>query len=96
MRGERVRDVRELDVSDLQRILKKSVMTNAEFNEILRERTKDFAVKILKFLADVPYNASTKILTYQLGKSATSVGASFRAFAEGDQKMKSFPKYASW
>jgi hypothetical protein len=52
--------VREIDVSDLERILKKSVMTNAEFNEIFRERTRDFAVRILKFLADVPYNAGTK------------------------------------
>jgi four helix bundle protein len=67
-------------------------MTNAEFNEIFRGRTKDFAVRILKFLADVPYNASTKILTYQLGKSATSVGANFRAFCRGRSKNEKFSK----
>lgn len=64
-------------------------MTTAEFNEIFRNRTKNFAVRILRFWADVPYNACTKI-SYQLGKSATSVGANFRAFVEADRKMKSF------
>lgn len=67
-------------------------MTNAEFNEIFRKRTKDFAVRILKFLEDIPYNACTKILSYQLGKSATSVGANFRAFCRGRSKNEKFSK----
>jgi four helix bundle protein len=67
-------------------------MTNAEFNEIFRKRTKAFAVRVLKFLADVPYNTGTKILSYQLGKSASSVGANFRAFCRGRSKNEKFAK----
>lgn len=67
-------------------------MTNAEFNEMFRNRTKDFAVRILKFLAKIPYNVSTKIISYQLGKSATSVGANFRAFCRGRSKNEKFSK----
>jgi hypothetical protein len=70
-------------------------MTNAEFNEIFRQRTKTFAIRALRLLADVPYNTGTKILGYQFGKSATSVGANFGHFAVADQKKKSFPKFSS-
>lgn len=67
-------------------------MTNAEFNEIFRKRTKTFAVRVLQFLATVPYNTGTKIMSYQLGKSATSVGANFRAFCRGRSKAEKFAK----
>ena len=67
-------------------------MTNAEFNELFRKRTKDFAVRVLKFLSAIPYNACTKIMTFQLGKSATSVGANFRAFCRGRSKNEKFSK----
>ena len=49
-------------------------------------------MRTLKFLADVPYNASTKNLTFQLGKSAISVGANFRAFCRGRSKNEKFSK----
>ena len=67
-------------------------MTNAEFNEVFRKRTKDFAVKVLLFLTTVPYNTSTRIMSFQLGKSATSVGANFRAFCRGRSKNEKFSK----
>jgi four helix bundle protein len=67
-------------------------MTNAEFNEIFRQRTKTFAIRALRLLADVPYNTGTKILGYQFGKSATSVGANFRAFCRGRSKKEKFSK----
>jgi four helix bundle protein len=67
-------------------------MTNAEFNEIFRNRTKTFAVNALLFLSKVPFNTGTKIMSYQLGKSATSVGANFRAFCRGRSKAEKFSK----
>jgi len=67
-------------------------MTNAEFNDMFRNRTQAFAVNVLHFLADVPFNTSTKILSNQLGRSATSVGANFRAFCRGRSKREKFAK----
>lgn len=67
-------------------------MTNAEFNEMFRKRTKTFAVGVLRFLTDVPYTNGTKILSYQLGKAATSVGANFRTFCRGRSKNEKFAK----
>lgn len=67
-------------------------MTNAEFNELFRNRTKEFAVRTLKFISAVPFNTATKIMTYQLGKSGTSVGANFRAFCRGRSKAEKFAK----
>jgi four helix bundle protein len=67
-------------------------MTNTEFNEVFRNRTKEFAVKVLLFLVTVPYNTCTRIMSFQLGKSATSVGANFRAFCRGRSKNEKFSK----
>ncbi len=67
-------------------------MTNAEFNDYFRKRTRDFAIKILKLINLIPYNTSTKIITYQLGKSATSVGSNFRTFCRGRSKAEKFAR----
>ncbi len=67
-------------------------MTNAEFNELFRKRTKDFGVRVLNFLSAVPFNTATKIMSYQLGKSGTSVGANFRAFCRGRSKAEKYSK----
>ncbi len=67
-------------------------MTNLEFNEKFRGRTRDFAVRVIKFLGMVPFNSATKILSNQLCKSATSVGANFRAFCRGRSKNEKFAK----
>lgn len=67
-------------------------MTNAEFNEQFRKRTQQFAVRSLRFIESVPFSTATKIMTYQYGKSATSVGANFRAFCRGRSKNEKFSK----
>lgn len=87
---ERVREVRSFLIITIKNI----VITNAEFNEQFRKRTKDFAVRVLKFLSTVPFNIATKIMSYQLGKSGTSVGVNFCAFFAGEgQKQKNILKY---
>ena len=67
-------------------------MTNAEFNEQFRRRTQQFAVRSLKFIESIPFNTATKIMTYQFGKSGTSVGANFRAFCRGRSKNEKYSK----
>ena len=67
-------------------------MTNAEFNEQFRRRTQQFAVRTLKFIESIPFNTATKIMTYQFGKSGTSVGENFRAFCRGGSKNENYSK----
>jgi four helix bundle protein len=67
-------------------------MTNAEFNETMRVRTEDLAVKTLLLIAPIPFNSATKVLTTQIAKSVSSVGANFRAFCRGRSKNEKFAK----
>ena len=68
-------------------------MTNEEFNEIFRKRTMTFVVRLLRFLEPIPFNTVTRVLTLQLTKAGTSVGANFRAFSRGRSNRRNFPKY---
>jgi four helix bundle protein len=44
----------------------------------LEKRTKEFALRIIKFVASLAKNRITDILGYQLVKSGTSIGANYR------------------
>ena len=44
----------------------------------LEDRTKRFAIAVFKMLKDIPYDVSTKVIGYQIGKSASSIGANYR------------------
>lgn len=65
---------------------KKRCMTNAEFREVLEERTTKFAIEVFKLLKDLPYDVPTKIISYQLGKSASSIGANYYEANRGESK----------
>jgi four helix bundle protein len=67
-------------------------MENEEFNELFRLRLKTFALNVIAFLESVPYNSVTKTLSQQLCRSATSVGANWRAFCRGRSKRERFAK----
>ena len=54
-----------------------SGMTNREFREQLEERTARYAVEVFKYLRELPYDVSTKVIAHQLGKSASSIGANY-------------------
>jgi four helix bundle protein len=47
--------------------------------EQLKQRTKTFAVKIVKFAASLPTDPITALIARQLVKSGTSVGANYRS-----------------
>lgn len=58
-------------------------MDNATFNEHFRNRTKVFGVQVFLLLDRLPQTTATRIIAFQLGKAASSVGANFRAFCRG-------------
>ena len=47
--------------------------------DILRQKTKKFALDIIKLASEIPDNPSGKVIRYQIVKSGTSVGANYRA-----------------
>ena len=55
----------------------KQNMTNRDFREALEERTARYAVEVFKYLRELPYDVSTKVIAHQLGKSASSIGANY-------------------
>ena len=67
-------------------------MDSDEFNEIFRERTKNFSVRTFKFLDHLPPTISTRVIAFQLGKSASSVGSNFRAFCRGRSAKERYAK----
>ena len=44
----------------------------------LEKRTKEFALRIIQFVSDLPRSKVTRVLGYQLLKSGTSIGANYR------------------
>ena len=52
-------------------------MTNSEFREVMEERTTRYAIDVFSFLRALPYDVAVKVIAYQLGKSASSIGANY-------------------
>ena len=67
-------------------------MTNAEFNQVLQKRILEFVVRVFNFIETLPNGTGKRIISYQLGKSASSVGANHRAFCRGRSKNEKFAK----
>ena len=59
-------------------------MTNLEFKTQLERRTKEFAVTAFKYLDALPKKVSTRVIAYQLGKSASSIGANYSSSMGSD------------
>ncbi len=53
-------------------------MDNKEFGKRMEERTRNFAIKILKLSASLPGTVEGKVVRNQITKSGTSVGANYR------------------
>ncbi|MEM9915508.1 MAG: four helix bundle protein [Planctomycetota bacterium] len=52
----------------------------------LRDRTKAFALRVMKLAEAMPKTQASKIVTNQLLRCATSVGANYRAACRGRSK----------
>jgi len=53
-------------------------MDNKEFGKKMEERTKRFAIYIIKFSTSLPGTVEGKIVRNQLTKAGTSIGANYR------------------
>ena len=62
-------------------------ITNAKFRESLEGRTTEFAVNVFKLLRNLPYDISVKIISHQLGKSASSIGANYHEANRAESKV---------
>jgi four helix bundle protein len=45
----------------------------------LKHRTKQYSLAILNLVELLPFSSSSKVVSYQIAKSGTSVGANYRA-----------------
>lgn len=62
------------------------------FAEQFRNRTKKFALGIIKYFQNLPKTEEAKILGRQLLRSATSVAANYRAVCRARSKAEFFAK----
>ncbi len=53
-------------------------MENKEFAKQLENRTKDFAISIIRLSITLPHSEEGKVLKNQLTKAGTSIGANYR------------------
>ncbi len=53
-------------------------MENKEFSRRLEERTKSFAIRIIKLSINLPGSVEGKVVRNQITKSGTSIGANYR------------------
>jgi len=63
-----------------------------KFIENLKRRTKKLATDVILFCDTLKNSRATPVITYQLIKSATSVGANYRAACRGRSKAEFFSK----
>jgi four helix bundle protein len=61
-------------------------MTNEEFAEQFKGRTKKWAVAVVQYAMTLPETPVTRVVRYQLIKSSTSTAANYRAACRGRSK----------
>ncbi len=62
------------------------------FIEDLKRRTKQIALNSINLSKEIPKNEEGRIILHQLIRSATSVGANYRAACRGRSKAEYFAK----
>ena len=60
--------------------------------ELMKTRTKQFALAVVRFCSDLPNREDIRIISRQLMRSATSVGANYRASQRGRSKKEFIAK----
>jgi four helix bundle protein len=58
----------------------------------LRDRTKNFAIQIIKFVESNKYSLASVIIAKQLLRSATSIASNYRAACRGRSKAEYYSK----
>ncbi len=67
-------------------------MKHEEFNEIMRQRTRAFAVAVIQYCNTLPVTQASRVISYQFIKAATSVGANYRAFCRARSRNERYAK----
>ena len=67
-------------------------LSNQEFNEKMREQTKQLALQIIALSDKLPNKESARVINRQLLRSATSIAANFRAACRGRSKAEFYSK----
>ncbi len=62
--------------------------------ENLQDRTKEFAIEVFRFCADLPNEPSCRVIRRQLMRSASSVGANYRAACHARSRAEFLSKMA--
>lgn len=65
---------------------------DARMSAELKNRTKLFALRVLKLVEALPNTKSGKIVANQIGRAGTSVGANYRAACRGRSKAEFIAK----
>lgn len=63
-----------------------------DYNEVFRQRTKVFALKVIRFCDTFPKSAAAHLLSKQLIRAATSAAANYRAMCLGRSAKEKFAK----
>ena len=66
----------------------KAVTMNSSQPEQLRDRTKAFALRIIRLYRSLPYKTDTQVLGKQLLRCGTSVAANYRAVCRARSKAE--------
>ena len=66
--------------------------TKSEFAESMRNRTKQFAIEVIRMYRDLPKTEEARIVGRQLLKSATSVASNYRAVCRARSDNEFFAK----
>ncbi|TGE20799.1 four helix bundle protein [Hymenobacter aquaticus] len=72
--------------------MEESSPNRATFNEALRVRTKQAALRIIYLFQQLPHSSEATILGKQLLRSATSVAANYRAACRGRSAAEWYAK----
>ena len=60
----------------------------------LEQRTKAFALRVIRFVSDFPRSKAADVIGYQLLKSATSIGANYREANRAESRADFIHKIA--
>ncbi len=65
---------------------------NFDFREYMKMRTKDFALRVIRMCRALPRTDEAQIIKRQILRSATSVGANYRAACRARSNAEFFSK----
>ena len=67
-------------------------MSNLDYNQIFRDRTKKLCVSIMRTLSVLPYSEDLSVIRKQIYRSSTSVAANYRAVGRARSEKEKFAK----